>query len=204
MSEPTTADLLGLPLTSLEFEGKTYELREPTLIERGQYQRWLEDELRAAAHRDTDTPDPEKDRFAVNKAIAGGVCEFDGELATERRRTWSGQAKLYEIMFNLDPDAAERLVKENAERIAEVFRRAVLDHDPKAVGALVGPLLRTLGLPHDFLSDAFSTSSDPKRRKPSGGSPSRNSGRSSARKGATGKRVNSSSRQAVAKPSASR
>lgn len=203
MSDPTTADLLGLPLGKLPFEGKDYEVRELTIVERGQYQRWLEDELRAAVGRDTDSPDPEADRHRVNKSIAAGECEFDGELATARRRSWTGQVKLWEIMFGFDPETAERFQKLNAERFAELLKKAVLDEDPKAQGALIGPLLRSLGLPRDFLSAAFSTSSGRKPPKRSGGSPSRNSGRSTVRQAGKGKRANSKSRKAVAVASAS-
>lgn len=166
VDEPTatTADLLGLPLSHLELDGERWELREATPVERGRYQRWLEDELRAAARRDVDSPDPAGDMLRVNERIAAGACHFDGPMATARRETPEGQAKLWEIMYALPPDKAEKVQRANAERVAELARKAVLDGDPKAAGALLGPLLRLLGLSSTFFSETLGTGS---ARRPS-------------------------------------
>src|SRR5262249_21147221 len=131
------------------------------------YQRWLEDQLRASLNRDTESTEEDRkaDRLSVHLEIAAGVCEYEGELATKKRRTWSGQAKLWEIMFGIDPDAALRMARQKAEEITELFRKAVIDSDPKAAGALVGPLLRTLGLPLDFWSELSLTSTGRRRSK---------------------------------------
>lgn len=169
LDEPsaTTADLLGIALTKIDFEGGTYEIREPDLEERGLYQRFLEDRARATLARDLDSSeeDRRRDRLAVNLEITAGTFEFDGEVATKWRRTWSGQAKLWEIMFKIDPDKAERMARAKAEEVAELARKAVLDLDPKALGVLMDPLMRTLGLPRDFLSEWYSTNMAPRRRK---------------------------------------
>lgn len=191
---PTLADLLASAVGSVEFEGKTLSVSEPTVEQMLEFQLWLESRARAALNTDaeSDEADRRADRSELNDKIACGHFEFYGEVATRARRTFSGQAKLYEILFRsqgVTPEAAGRLVREKAEEVAELFRRAVLDgeHDAgKVLGALVAPLLRTYGLPSDFLSAAFSTGTGHRPSPGSAGSPSGGSSPSGAPPAGTG------------------
>lgn len=149
----TLADLLAVP-TFLTFEGKEYPLREPTLLEQCQFQRWLEDRAKAAAGRSVDLPADMQDRLlvAILQEVAIGTFEWGGLPSIMALRTKTGQAQLLHIILSPDhpevtPEFAARMIdRHQREAVAAMAAKAVTD--PKDLRAV----LATLGLPVDFLS----------------------------------------------------
>jgi hypothetical protein len=154
----TLADLLNAP-TEFVHKGVTFKLRQPTLVEQGMYQRWLEERARAAAGRATDLPEDRQRQLLkdVNDATAVGEYEWGGEVCARAVRTPTGLAKLLSIVLAdqaVTFEVAQDMVAEKLREIAAALMSRATD-DPKALAAA----LRTLGLP-----SASSSSSSPTRR----------------------------------------
>lgn len=161
---PTIADLLNAP-TGMEFEGKPYKLRKPTLLEQGEFQRWLEQLAYDSIARRTYQNEAEKaECFRLHgQDCAAGVYEWGGDVATRRLLTPKGLAKLVNIICRadgLDLEAAERLVDLEQRKIAAALFGRSTD-DPKERAAA----LAMLGLPVDFY--ASETSSSTSQTRPS-------------------------------------
>jgi len=149
----TLADLLNAP-TEMEFEGVTYRLREPTLLEEGEFQRWLESRAREAAGRATDLPDEDRRNLLrdVTADIASGRYAFGGEECLRALRTEVGWAKLVAIVLRdqgVSDQLAARMVNRRLREIVAVMR-AEGESYPKALAEV----LSRLGLPADFLSSS--------------------------------------------------
>ncbi len=147
----TLADIFNSPST-VPFEGVDYKLRQPTLIEQGLYQRWLEQRAYDAIERRTyqDRGQQEVDRNNLNRDVAAGVYEWGGEVCCNALRTPNGLAKLVGIVCQdqgLSDAAARRLVDLKLKEIAAALMSKATA-DPNSLRAT----LASLGLPEDFLS----------------------------------------------------
>ena len=154
------ADLLNSP-TEIEFEGKVYQLREPTLEECGMYQRWLEAEARAGAAAATDLPEDQQDRLlrAVSRDIAAQVYCWGGEECVNSLNTPTGMGKLLSIVCRtqgLDYGTAVRMCNAKLFDVAKLLLKYSDDPEKKTE---LDALLKSVGLPPDFLSKTSSGSS---------------------------------------------
>lgn len=188
------ADLLNSP-TDITFRGVTYKLREPDLMERGRYQRWLEQEARASAAAATELTEEDRRNLLrdVNADIAAKVYAWGGEVCVKSLRTPDGVAKLYGIVCEgqgLTYELALEMMDAHFVQIADVLtaaNEAAAAGDEEAKKSL-GRLLNSMGLPAGYLntsSSASATSSALKRSKPSAASAKRKSGKSSSRRSGT-------------------
>jgi len=159
---PSLADLLNSP-TAFEFEGATYQLREPTLFECGQYQRWLEAEARASAGRATELPEEDRRNLLrdVNADIAAQRYAWGGEMCVISLRTPQGIARLLSIICTdqgVTYELACRMVDRKLREIAALLV-AAQEEDP--TGKKLEAVALRLGLPRTYfatLSSACATS----------------------------------------------
>jgi hypothetical protein len=169
--------------TGIEFEGKTYKLRQASAIECGEYQRHLEQEARATIRRDTSlSEDERREQLAdVNADIAAKRYRYGGIVAVKSLRTVEGVAKLISIICadqGMTEAIALRFCNEKLrETIAAIkIAEAEESQDPKELAA-IPTMLASLGLPLTFLSSGLSgsvthPSEPPPTSQPSGDSPS--------------------------------
>lgn len=160
----TLADILNSP-TEITHKGVTYQLREPTLMERGQFQRWLESNARAAAGRATElTPDEQRQLIRdVNTDIAVGTFAFGGAACVAALQTPDGIAKMYGLVLGVSAELAAEIVgAQQAECVAALL--GAMDGGTEEEGKGIRQALVSLGLPSDFLSPSSSFSS---RTRPS-------------------------------------
>lgn len=148
---PTLAEYFNAS-TDLAFEGKRYPLRQPTQLEQGMFQRWLEQRAYDAIERRTyqDPSQQAEDRRLLNRDIAAGVYEYGGHVCAAALATPIGIAKQLSIVCRddgLDFETAKRMVDLQIREIAAVFAREATD-DPKALAAT----LSRLNLPSDYFS----------------------------------------------------
>jgi len=158
----TLAQLLNSP-EEFEFGGKTYRLREPTLIECGEYQKWLESEARASAAASTDLPEEDRRQLLrdVNADVAAKRYAWAGLECVLSLRSADGMAKLMSIVCRDQGVTYPLALKMTTARlwdIARVLLAAEQGDDPEKKAA-VRELIRRTGLPHDFLSNSSSGSS---------------------------------------------
>ena len=154
---PSLADIFN-SATPIEFEGKTYKLRPPSLIEAGEYQRWLEAEARAGAGRATELPEADRRQLLrdVIADIAAGRYRYGGAISVESLRDPVNVARLMSIICadqGLTFAIAQRLCDQQLRECVAIVA-AEYESDPKAVGQL----LASLGLPQNFLSGSSSAS----------------------------------------------
>lgn len=166
---PTLADMFNAP-TEMEFDGVKYQLREPTLLEEGTFQRWLEQRAYDAIERRTyqDAVQQTEDRRLLNQDIATGVYEYGGPLCIQSLNTPAGAAALLGIVLR-DQGITELLAKKMVElRLREVVAglAAKAISDPKALAGI----LNGLGFPADYLSSKSATPHSTSDPKPSGDS----------------------------------
>lgn len=172
----TLADLFNAP-TGLDFEGKTYRLRQPTLLEAAEYQRHLEAEARAGAARATELAEEDRRRLLrdVTADIAAGRYRYGGEVCVESLRSPENIARLLAIIARdqgMTLAVAQRLCDAKLRECVAIVA-AEHESDPKALAAL----LASLGLPPNFLSGSSSDSpthpsAAPPTSSPSAGCPS--------------------------------
>lgn len=150
---PTIADMLAVG-QEIGFEGKVYPLREPTVLEMGKFQRWLEQQAKDAARRDTEQSPEElaAQLNTINQEAAVGEYEWGGELACKALSRIGPITQLLYIVLSTDhpevtPDLCRRMMDRNVrEIVAGLACKAI--SDPFAVRAV----LVSLGLPEDFLA----------------------------------------------------
>ncbi|MBA4192481.1 MAG: hypothetical protein C0467_31315 [Planctomycetaceae bacterium] len=155
----TWADLFNSP-TELEFEGKTYQLRQLNGIEEGIFQRWLEQRARDGIGRATELDDERRRHLDkdVNDAIAVGDYEFGSELCVKALQNKAGIIKAVSLILRdqgINEATAKRFVDQHQKQIAAVLVSR-LTTDPFVMRAA----LVTLGLPEDFLRPDADSSSD--------------------------------------------
>lgn len=157
------ADLFNSP-TDFPVGEKVYKLREPTLEDRGLYQRWMESEARASAAAATDLADEDRRNLLrdTNADIAAKVFAWGGEACVKSLRSPDGVAKLFSIVCadqGLTYKVAREAVDKNLLDIARLLRIAEEEgeSDP-AKKAELAALLRSVGLPGNFLSNSSSGS----------------------------------------------
>ena len=133
---PSIADLLGVA-SQFTHDGKTYELREPTLLEQGKFTRWLEQRAREAVFRATDMSRDQQERAerSVMRDIAGCVYEWGGEASMTATLTPAGMARLVYIVLSTNhpevtPEIAAEMVDTRMREIAAILTGATAD--PKA------------------------------------------------------------------------
>lgn len=165
---PSLAELLNAP-GDFEYQGKTYQLRQPTLLECGRYQRWLESEARASAAAATDLPEEDRRNLLrdVNADIAAQTYAWGGEVCIRSLRTPQGAAKLLSITAEdqgVSYPLALEMINHRFKELTALMFEADAGDDPKKKAHL-GSLLATLGLPADFLSNSSSKSAASKARK---------------------------------------
>lgn len=152
----TIADLVNAP-SEITFEGQTYRLSPPSLLQQGEFQRYLEQKVLDGINR-RQYPDEkarERDRANFNDRSGAGYYEWGGEYAAHAAIQPAGYVKLLAIIGReqgLTLAIAERLVKQKLhESLAAIMSRIV--SDPKELGAI----LTMLGLPADILSSPSPT-----------------------------------------------
>lgn len=155
-------DILNAP-TELEFEGRVYKLRQPTLMEQAVFARWLEQRARDAAGRAVELTEDDRRQLLrdVNADIASGVYDWGGEACVRSLRSPSGLAKLLAVILadqGVTEATAAKILDRSMREIAAVVVSKVTD-DPNSLRAT----LATLGLPADFLGSY----SSPSRTRPS-------------------------------------
>lgn len=158
------ADLVNAP-GEFTHDGKTYLVREATLLEKGTYQRWLESEARASAAAATDIP--EEDRRNLIRDVAADIATkrfaWGGEECVRSLRTPEGVAKFFSIVCadqGLTYRTAREIVDANLLEIARMLHllTAEAEGDPEKKAELAR-LLRSRGFPDDFLNTSSSGSS---------------------------------------------
>lgn len=157
----SVADLFNSP-EEFVYENQTYRLREPTLIECGEYQRWLESEARASACAAVDLP--EEDRRNLLRDVIADIASkryaWAGEECVYSLRRADGMAKLMSIVCRdqgVSYQLALKMCQARLLEIARVLLAAEQGDDPEKK-ALVRQLLKSVGLPHDYLSSLSSDS----------------------------------------------
>jgi hypothetical protein len=157
-------------------DGTVYKLRKPTLLEQGQFARWLEKRAHDAVDRSEATEAQKDRRHHLIDVDAGlGKYEYDGEIAMQALYTPAGMAKILAIVCadqGLTDEKAEALFLANAREVAARILMRAAD-DPKALR----PLLGALGFPMNWLegSGESDSSSSNSSTRPSA-APSPNSG----------------------------
>jgi hypothetical protein len=196
------ADLFNSP-AELAYEGTTYKLRQPTLEECGQYQRWLEAEARAGASRATELPEADRQVMLreAGRDIAKQVYAWGGEACVESLRTPTGLAKLVSIVC-ADQGVTHELARKMCEARLLEIAGLLLDledaEDDAEKKAALARLLKSIGRPPNYLARGSSSSPTPAApppSKPSAGSPPGKSSKSGSSRPATGKRAKSGSRR---------
>lgn len=174
---PTLNDLLNAP-ADLEFEGVTYSLRQPTLLEAFTYSRWLEQEARAGAARATELADEDRRNLLrdVQADIAAQRYAWGGELCVQSLSTPPGIAKLLSIVCAAQGLTAALALRVVEHRLREVAALLVgeLEEDPS--GNRLRGLLASLGLSPNF----FGSSSSASPTAPTGGTSARSEASASA------------------------
>lgn len=152
----TLADLVNAP-GDFPFEGKVYKIGQPTVLQMGQFARWLEQRARDAVARATDLDDDARRALLrdVTADIAVGVYDWGSEACCRALQTQRGQAKILAIMLadqGVTDELADRMIAQRLADVVALVQAAVTD-DPKALAAA----LATLGLPSDFVSTGSPT-----------------------------------------------
>jgi hypothetical protein len=158
----TLAELFNAP-EGIPYGDKTYRLREPDLLERGEYAKWLAAEARAEAANSTDLPDEDRRRLIsdTNKDIAMKRYAWGSAACVESLGTLDGIAKLMSIVCRAQGVTFALALKICESRVTEVARillAAEVGDDPEKK-ALARQLLTSTGLPPNFLSSSWSASS---------------------------------------------
>ncbi len=173
------ADLFNAP-SDFSFEGTTYRLREPTLYECGRYQRWLESEARASAAASTELPEDDRRNLLrdVNADVAAKVYAWGGAVCCRSLGTPDGIAKILSIVCEdqgVTYPIAMAMVRadllETARRLKLAAEEAEEDPEKKAE---LARLLKSRGLPGNFLSTSWSDSATTPSADPPTSSPSAN------------------------------
>lgn len=161
------ADLLNAPSEFTYKKGeetRTVKMREPTLLESGQYQRWLESEARASAAAAIELPEEDRRQLLrdTNADIATKRFAWGGVECVKSLTTPDGIAKLMSIVCadqGVTFAIAREVVSGNLLEIARLLRVAEAEGetDPEKK-ALLAALLKSKGLPENFLSTSSSGS----------------------------------------------
>jgi hypothetical protein len=171
----TLADIFNSPET-FEYEGTTYTLREPTLPECGEYQKWLEAEARASAAASTELPERDRRRLLsdVIAEIAAKRYAWGGLACVESLSTAEGIGKLMSIVCRDQGVTYALGVKIATARLWDIARMllATEQGDDPEKKEMVRQLLRSVGRPQNFLSDSSSGSSTPTTAGPPPSTPS--------------------------------
>lgn len=161
----TFADLLSLS-TSLECDGKTYPIREPNQLEQGKFQRFLEEKAFSAVERMPFREEAARAAAlnALTRDTAAGAYEWRGDVASRAILSEDGMSKLLELICEIPPDEAKKVVATHINRVIAIMTAAE-NSDPKAMALA----LQALGLKPDFISGKPSLKSETRhttRRKP--------------------------------------
>ncbi len=138
------------------FDGKTYTLRQPIILEELEYSKYLRSRATKFAE-ETGKTQEHKDRLvlAVGDRAAAGVYDWGGEVWAKSIQSADGLAKLLSIIMadqGVTEQSAKKLVTAAQARIVATLLARLPDADPKALAQVEADLIR-LGLPSDFLSD---------------------------------------------------
>lgn len=146
---------------------ETVKVRQPSQLEQGMFQRWLEQRAYDSIERRTyqDPRQQAEDRRLLNQDVAAGVYEWGGPVCVAALGTPTGIAKLLTIICAdqaLTLEKAEKLVDQQVREIAAIlWERGAAD--PKALEAT----LKRLGLPKNYFSNSSPTRPSAARRKSS-------------------------------------
>ncbi len=177
---PSVADLLGVG-RSFEFDGKSYELREPTQVEQQRFAKGLKDRAKLDAVRTIDATEEEQQALlrAVLRDIGEGWYDVDSPGYVAGQQNPTGLAQMLHITLSRDhPEVTEEVAQRMVEKgMRDTFLQllAAEQHDPKALEVVC----LTLGFPADYLKDTASTrpsSSSDSPTRPTTGSPGTSSG----------------------------
>jgi hypothetical protein len=163
------ASLLNSPQT-FEHDDVTYHLRQPNILECGEFQRGLEQEARASAARATELPEEDRQKLllGVQREIVAGVYAWGGEVCVQSLRTPQGIAKLLAIVAReqgMTPKLALEIVDRRMREIAAILIAASAGDDPEQKKSLAAVCL-SLGLPPDFLNTSSPESATPRSEAP--------------------------------------
>lgn len=155
----TLADLLNAP-TELTLDGKTYKLRQPTVLEEATFSRWLEQLARESAARAVDIPEEQQRQLLrdVNADIAAGVYAVNGPVYVASLQSPARLPKYLSVIL-ADQGCDEATARKLAERFLGEVVATLLSghHDPKTLAVV----LAKLGLPPNFLSSYKSSRTRP-------------------------------------------
>jgi hypothetical protein len=132
------AELFNAP-TDLEFEGKTYRLRQLSQVERAEYQRWLEKRALDGILAETGVPEAVQDRMLriYQRDKARGTYAWGSEVCCETVTGEEGLAKFLAIQLRdqgVDLETARRMAEKELKRIVvTLFKQETTD--PKLVEA---------------------------------------------------------------------
>jgi hypothetical protein len=153
------ADLLGVG-SEITFEGVTYKLTRPTLLEQAKFSQWLRDRAKAEAARG-DVPEDAREGLyrAAIRDVAEGYYDVDSPGYVVALQRPSGLAKLLHIILQrdhptLDEGTVQRMMEDGLKEQFVAIVAAETD-DPKALAAV----LAILGFPPDYLSSKGKSSS---------------------------------------------
>lgn len=152
----TLPDLLNAP-GDFVYGDKTYTLGQPTVLQMGQFARWLEQRARESVLRAVELDDDTRAKLLadVTRDIAAGEYDWGSEACCKALQGVRGQARILAILLadqGVDDDMAEQMIKQRLSDVATLIRAAVTD-DPKALREV----LVAAGLPSNFVSSNYST-----------------------------------------------
>lgn len=170
----TVADIFAVGTSIKAPDGTVYTLKELTLYQQGEFQRWLEQRAHDAVERSDATDDAKDRRHAIIDRDAGlGRYEYDGPFGVEAMCTPAGLTKLVEIACRdqgMTAAKAGEVMRHSFREVAATFIRKAVE-DPKVAAAA----LAALGLPPDWLPSTPSGPSSPSSSTPPSTAPSPNS-----------------------------
>lgn len=177
----TTADIFNVgrhisgPAGPDGAPGTVYTLRDLTLFEQGEFQRWLEQRAHDAVDRSTASEAAKDRRHAqVDRDAALGLYEYDGPLGLQARWSPAGLAKAFQIACRgqgVTEANVDAIMRHALKEVAATLLLAKESDPGKAAAALAA-----LGLPTDWTPPAPSGPSSSSCSTPPSTGPSTNSG----------------------------
>lgn len=143
--------------SEIEFEGKAYRLRQPTLLEEAEFQRYLEQAAHDSIERRTyaEPEQREKAHNSLTRDCAEGYYEAGSEGYVRAVSNPKRLPRLIAIICReqgMTPAIAERMVAAEMKKIAAALvSRSTSDPN------LIRAVLATLGLPEDWQSSLSQT-----------------------------------------------
>jgi hypothetical protein len=124
---PSLAELFNSP-SDLVFEGKTYRLRQPNQLEKGEFQAWIEQLALDGILRQKAPPDIiDRQLNGLTRDKTKGVYAWGGDVCCDKLTTEEGLAKFLAIVLR-DQEVTLELARRMAE---QEFKRIVFGLFPQ-------------------------------------------------------------------------